>query len=125
MEQMRFPAYELNLPQARSVLKVIREVCAYRGWKLLAAHVRARHVHLVVAAKERPGKVMGHVKSYASRALNREERQVKPRWTHHGSTRYLWKSEQVYAAVQYVVHEQGEPMASWENPEGLACLGSP
>lgn len=122
---MRFPAYELRLPEAGSVLKAIREVCAYRGWTLLAVHVRASHVHLVVAAKERPGKVMGDVKAYASRALNRGERRATRRWTRHGSTRYLWKSEQVYAAVQYVVHEQGEPMAVWQHPDGLACLGSP
>lgn len=31
--------------------------------------------------------------------------------THHGSTRYLWKREQVEEAVAYVVDEQGEAIA--------------
>ena len=124
-KQLGFPAYEFGIPLATIVLRAIREVCEYRGWKLLAVHVRARHVHLVAAARERPEKVMGDVKAYASRTLNRRERKTAPRWTRHGSTRYLWKPEEVCAAVQYVVHEQGEPMAVWENPEGLACLGSP
>lgn len=124
-EQMQFAPYELGLPQAACVLMAIREVCAYRGWGLLATHVRSRHVHLVVAAKESPSKVMGDVKAYASRVLNRLDRQKTRRWTRHGSTQYLWKSGEVYAAVQYVVNGQGDPMAVWQNPEGLADLGSP
>jgi hypothetical protein len=36
--------------------------------------------------------------------------QIEKRWTRHGSTRYLWKPEQVSAAVQYVVQKQGEAM---------------
>ncbi|MGH9785558.1 MAG: TolB family protein [Terriglobia bacterium] len=35
------------------------------------------------------------------------------RWARHGSTRYLWKPENVRAAIEYVVHEQGQPMAVW------------
>ena len=29
----------------------------------------------------------------------------------HGSTRWLWKDEDLQKALQYVVEEQGEPMA--------------
>ena len=29
----------------------------------------------------------------------------------HGSTRYLWKDEEVVNAVRYVVYQQGETMA--------------
>jgi len=35
----------------------------------------------------------------------------RKRWARHGSTGWLWKSEQVSAAIQYVVAEQGEAMA--------------
>jgi len=31
--------------------------------------------------------------------------------------RYLWKPEQVEAAIQYVVHEQGELMAVFEQKD--------
>jgi hypothetical protein len=37
------------------------------------------------------------------------------RWTRHGSTRYLWKEAEVEATIQYVVNEQGLPMAVYEN----------
>jgi len=37
------------------------------------------------------------------------------RWTRHGSTRYLWKEAEVEATIQYVVNEQGLPMAVFEN----------
>ena len=30
---------------------------------------------------------------------------------------YLWKPEQVGAAIHYVVRERGEPMAAWEKPQ--------
>jgi hypothetical protein len=35
----------------------------------------------------------------------------RKRWARHGSTRWLWKDEEVQQALQYVVDEQGEPMA--------------
>jgi len=31
-----------------------------------------------------------------------------------GATRWLWKPENVSAAIRYVVDEQGEPMAVFE-----------
>jgi len=61
------------------------------------------------------------IKAYASRALNRSglDTPTRKRWTQHGSTRYLWNSDQVGSGIHYMVREQGEPMAVWENPEGL------
>ncbi len=37
------------------VLAAIQSHCAYRGWSLLAAHVRSNHVHIIVEAEARPG----------------------------------------------------------------------
>ncbi len=52
-------------------------------------------------------------KSYASRELNRlgSDEPDRRRWARHGSTRWLWKDEDVRQALQYVIDEQGEPMA--------------
>ena len=36
-------------------------------------------------------------------------------WARHGSTRYLWKEAEVEAAIQYVVNEQGLPIAVFKN----------
>jgi hypothetical protein len=56
---------------------------------------------------------MNEFNSYASREPNRLTRDVpeQKRWARHGSTRWLWKDEDVRQALQYVIDEQGEPMA--------------
>jgi hypothetical protein len=48
----------------------IQRHCVYRGWNLLAAHVRSNHVHTIVEAETRPERIMNEFKSYASRELN-------------------------------------------------------
>ncbi len=59
---------------------------------------------------------MNDLKSYASRCLNRKgyDKPGRKRWARHGSTRWLWKPSHVAAAIHYVIHEQGEPMAVFE-----------
>jgi REP element-mobilizing transposase RayT len=113
--------YKLNGARRPAVLAAIQALCSHRGWNLLAAHVRTQHVHLVVGAEESPEKILHDVKAYASRALNHAclDETKDQRWALHGSTRYLWKPEQVGAAIHYVVREQGEPMAVWERAETL------
>ena len=105
--------YVLNATGRTIVLTAIQKHCAYRGWNLLAAHVRSNHVHAIVEAETRPEKIMNEFKSYASRELNRltTDGSERRRWARHGSTRWLWKDEDVRRALQYVVEEQGEPMA--------------
>jgi len=113
--QMRQRPYVMDRARRPLVLHSIREVCAHRGWVLLAAHVRSTHGHVVVTGQETPEKIMTALKSYASRALNqlRIDPPSRRRWAHHGSTRYLWKAKQVAAAIEYVVWGQGQPMAVW------------
>jgi REP element-mobilizing transposase RayT len=118
---MKQKPYELDQARRAVVLATIRTVCARRGWTLLAAHVRTNHVHLVVVAEDIPEKILNDLKAYASRALNQSglENSSRNRWTRHGSTQYLWQPEHVGASIQYVVREQGEPMAVWESPDAL------
>ncbi|HAU1604608.1 TPA: hypothetical protein JBJ19_07110 [Legionella pneumophila] len=109
--------YFLDELKRHIVLQAICEVCRYRQWVLLAAHVRSNHVHLVIHAQRSPEQVMNTVKAYASRDLNkaRLDGDRKNRWTRHGSTRYLWSKEEIESTIQYVVYEQGLPMAVFEN----------
>ena len=95
------------------VLATIQSHGAYRGWNLLAAHVRSHHVPIVVEAEARPERIMNECKSYASRELNQltSERPDRKPWARHGSTRWLCKDEDVRQVLQYVIDEQGEPMA--------------
>ena len=118
-KRMREPAYEMDAQRRDIALRAIQEVCGYRGWSLLAAHVRSNHVHVVVHALVQPECVMNDLKSYASRRLNEcgLDTPLRKRWTRHGSTRYLWQPEQVEAAIRYVVYEQGKPMAVFEQKE--------
>jgi len=117
------PPYELDALRREIVLATLQEVCRYRRWILLAAHVRTERVHVVVQAEATPERVLNDFKVYASRRLTEAgfENSERKRWTRHGSTRYLWKREQVIAAIRYVVEEQGLPLVvyentDWENP---------
>ena len=111
--RMTRPAYELGKDSRTVVLKTLKKVCLHRGWNLLAAHVRSNHVHVIVEAAVPPEKVMNDFKAYASRALNLLEGEEggRRRWARHGSTRWLWKDQDVRDAIRYVVEEQGNPMA--------------
>ena len=111
-EMLQYP-YVLNEAGRTVVLAAIQRHCAYRGWNLLAAHVRSNHVHTIVEAETRPERIMNEFKSYASRELNRlaSDGSDRKRWARHGSTRWLWKDEDVRHALQYVIDAQGEPMA--------------
>jgi hypothetical protein len=58
-------------------------------------------------------RIMNEFKSYAIRELNRlgVDSPERKRWARHGSTRWLWKNEEVRNALQYVIDEQCEFMA--------------
>jgi REP element-mobilizing transposase RayT len=118
-ELMDQAPYDLDPIRRDAVLVAIQEVCAHRGWGLLAAHVRSNHVHIVVEAEVPPERVMSDFKVYGSRRLNRMrlDEPNRKRWARRGSTRRLWKPQQVSAAIQYVVAEQGEVMSVFESHE--------
>ncbi len=118
-ERMDQVPYDLDQIRRDVVLEAIQEVCAHRGWDLLAAHVRSNHVHTVVEAEVPPERVMSDFKVYASRRLNRMglDAPGRKRWARHGSTRWLWKPQNVSAAIRYVVGEQGEAMSVFECDE--------
>jgi hypothetical protein len=72
-----------------------------------------------VEVQAQPERLVIDFKAYASRRLNRMELDGsnRIRWARHGSTRWLWESKHVFAAIQYVVHEQGAPMSVFESQE--------
>jgi REP element-mobilizing transposase RayT len=111
-QQMNQASYLLDSGRRAVVLDALRDVCLHYRWNLWAAHVRTNHVHAVIEADVRPEKVMHAFKAYASRSLNSLgiDSPGRKRWARHGSTRWLWKDDDVYGAVRYVVSGQGEPM---------------
>jgi hypothetical protein len=116
---MRESPYQMDARGRAIVLRSILGGCAHRGWTALAAHVRERHVHVVVDAEDRPEPVLTALKAYASRSLNADGHDAaRRRWARHGSTRYLWSREQVERAIGYVAEGQGEPMEVYVKPLG-------
>ena len=84
------PSYRLDEARRNAVLASIIER-VNRGWRLLAAHVRTNHVHILVEAEARPERVMNDLQSFASRRLNEFglDSPDRKRWARHGSTRWL------------------------------------
>jgi REP element-mobilizing transposase RayT len=118
---MTQPAYQLDQPRRQVVLATLGEVCRHRAWRLLAAHVRVTHVHLVVHADAPPERVMNDCKAYASRRLNEaglDGRDTK-RWSRHGSTKYIWDAQYLQSAIHYVLHRQGPPLERYADDPAL------
>ena len=109
-------------PEARWVIdSTVREVCAYRGWILVAMNVRTTHLHVVVTALEaKPERVMNDLKAYCTRRLYEAGVVERGRrvWSYHGSTRYLETDESFNRAVEYTMNEQG-PGLSMVRPAGF------
>jgi hypothetical protein len=109
-------AVSLTVDEREATLHEIKRTCAYRGWELHAAHIRTTHWHVVVTASAAPEKMMGELKAYVSRALNDQFGYRKRRWARHASTVWLWDDRRMQRAMDYVILEQGKPMALYVNP---------
>ncbi len=105
-----------TLPHAEALLDQFLETAAYRGWQMLAIGIMANHVHWVlgVPGDPDPNKVLGDLKAYGSRTLNR--RWAKPAsdtwWADKGSKRKLSGEDAVLAAVRYVLNQEF-PLVIW------------
>jgi len=117
--RMDQPAYHLDQTRGDAVLQAIQEVCGYRGWNLLAAHVRSNQCTRLWKPRAEPERVMHDFQIYASRRLIRMslDEPNRKRWARHGSTRWLWKPQHVSAAIQYVAAGQGDAMSAFESDE--------
>jgi REP element-mobilizing transposase RayT len=104
--------FNLGRERRRVVDRAIRDVCEHRAWTLHALNVRTNHVHLVVTAASVPERVMTTLKAWSTRRLREANLlEVKGRaWSRHGSTKYLWTTENVETACRYVSEEQGSDL---------------
>jgi REP element-mobilizing transposase RayT len=107
--------YELDQPRREAALEGIIDRCARHDWRLLAAHVRSNHVHIVVEAQDAPEFVMTQLKCASSRRLNELgfDDPTRKRWARHGSTRRLFDHETVQRAISYVIEGQGAPLSTF------------
>lgn len=118
-DAMTQPVYLMGPAEREIVCQAIVELAAERAWELHAAHVRSNHVHIVISAERDPGRLMSDIKARASRNLTSAgfgdaERR---RWSRHGSTRHLFKPDEIEAKIKYTLDEQGPRMAWYSKYE--------
>jgi REP element-mobilizing transposase RayT len=119
-QAMKQSPYVLSAAERAIACKAVVDLSSNRGWDLLAIHVRSNHIHIVVSADRDPARIMSDVKSRISRALTTAgfDDADRRRWTRHGSTKHLFREEDVEAALRYVLEKQGERMA-WYAKKGV------
>jgi hypothetical protein len=115
-EAMVQPPYVMGAPEREVVCSAIVGLAREKGWHVWAAHVRSNHAHVVITAERDAGRLMSDLKARASRELTRAGfgGADRRRWTRHGSTRHLFRDEEVAAAVRYTLDGQGDRMACYE-----------
>ncbi|MFZ1702031.1 MAG: hypothetical protein WBO10_11645 [Pyrinomonadaceae bacterium] len=115
-KRLKGPPVKLDAQARRSVEAAIREVCAFRNWKLYSLSVRTNHAHTVVAAVASADRVLNDLKPYATRRMRTEgcwDKAYSP-WVDKGSTRWLWTEDHIIAACEYVTHGQGDPLPDFD-----------
>jgi len=121
---MREPVYTMNNVARRVVKEAILATCQKKCWPVPALHVRVTHIHGVICFQEEPRRVVNALKASASQELNKRgiDSERAKRWTRGRSAIPLWTIEQVRAAIDYVLNQQGEQMETFEDPGALADL---
>jgi len=118
----------LDREHASVLLAQFHETATIRGWELLAVAILSNHFHVVVAAGDNvaAAQILGDLKSYGSRALNR--RWGKPAgdtwWTVSGSKRPLPHESAVLAAIRYV-EQQHSPLVIWSRENSSTAQPEP
>lgn len=112
-ELMPYPQVILDQPMRLVAELAIRQHCEFRGWDLHALNVRTNHAHLVVTTEDTSAAhALMQIKARATRLLR--EREMSPAgvpvWARHGSTRILWKEDDLVEVVDYVLFRQGSPL---------------
>lgn len=107
----------LNAQQREIVLDSIIQTCRHANWLLYAAHVRSNHMHVVLHSEKTPEQIAVSLKAYATRYLKQQTQLKRERfWSRGASTGYIYQSDFVFRAMQYIVEEQGKEMACYVDP---------
>ena len=98
----------LSPEDRKAVGDACREHCEFRRWHLFAVSARSNHVHVVVAAGEKPQKVRDQLKANCTRRLRNQETplNVELTWTRGGDCSILDGDEEIESAIVYVNEAQ-------------------
>ncbi len=108
--RLAHPPVMLQRSAREVVAMAIRQTCHQHDWTLHALNVRSNHVRVVVSAPQAPEQAMVGFKAWCTRRL-REHGMVRHDakvWSRHGSTKYIWKPEQLIEACRYTAEGQGD-----------------
>ena len=106
--RMTEDACRLSYEQRKAVEDQVSETCVHRRWHLHAVNCRTNHLHVVVSAPEvHPKKIRADLKAWATRSLKMRFNADREKWwAERGSIRWLWKEDDLAAAIQYVTEGQ-------------------
>ena len=116
VKKLKSLPFVLDAKSRGVVEKAIREVCAYREWRLYAVNVRTNHAHAVAASMASSDKVLNDMKAYATRRLREAgcwPHEHSP-WVDKGSKRNLWNEDHIFTACDYVVNRQGDALPTFD-----------
>jgi REP element-mobilizing transposase RayT len=118
--RLKTPPIVLRKPHAEALLLQVQETTTYRQWLLCGIGIMATHLHVLlgVSGDPAPEKLLGDLKAYGSRRLNREWGVRQGGWwTDSGSTRKLDNSASIPAVMHYI-RQQENPLLIWTRDEG-------
>ncbi len=109
-------AVKLDAKARAIVERAIRETCEIRNWRLAAINIRTNHVHLVVSASDKPGKMLNALKANATRMLRERKcwMEYHSPWVASGSKKFLWNERSIEQAIDYVVNGQGNKLPKFD-----------
>jgi REP element-mobilizing transposase RayT len=103
--------------QRQRVDQQLAETCEHKRWKLHAANCRTNHVHVVLSSPAAPKTIREQLKAWCTRRLNEQqadsgmpERERRTHWwSDRGSIRWIFREEDLAAAIFYVLEQQDNP----------------
>ena len=126
-EQMTGDVVLLSPSDRQTVEEACIEHCEFRRWHLLAVSARSNHVHVVVAADEKPQKVRDQLKANCTRRLRTQTVPLiaERTWARGGDCSILDTDDEIEAAVLYVKEAQDRKHLDAEaDPPGASAFGA-
>jgi REP element-mobilizing transposase RayT len=115
--RMTEDALRLAPHQRQRVHEQVIETCGHKHWPLHAVNCRTNHVHVVLSSVEAPKAIREQLKAWCTRRLNElqadsgvaEHERRSHWWSDRGSIRWIFREEELAAAVSYVRDQQDNP----------------
>lgn len=105
--EMKEAPFTLSGNDPDTVEATVARHCAIRGWLHHAVKARTNHVHVIVTASEYlPETVRDQLKAWCTRTLKPSYPGRKRFWTEGGSCRWINRTDDLIAAIQYVNEAQ-------------------